>query len=208
MHSFPKLHEVSNGTKIIQGCFPNRHTPWPSTKTANVGSGGWSLPSRREELLCLNMHGELARICKAYKVHEIRFSYPHVRISNHNLYKMNPGTGSAHIAPRSSFLSAACNLLSTYLSPLQSTYMVQKCRLLTVLDMKSPSFCTSPTFHKIAFLKDIFNAVFLRMKRMGTSHLLSFSIFTFISWPDLGKVETLSVPIALRMRGKIYFPPT
>lgn len=112
-------HQVSNSSKIIPGHIPNRHTPSPAT--ANAGSGGWSLSSRLEELLCLNMHGKLARISKTNKVHEIYFTCPHTGISNHNYYKVSFFTGSAHIPLRSGFLSAACNLLSTYLSLVQST---------------------------------------------------------------------------------------
>lgn len=118
---------------------------------------------------------------------------------------MHPCTGSAHIPPRSGSLPAACNLLSTYLSLVQSTYMVQKYRLLTVLGMKRPSFCTSSTFHKIAFLKNIFNGIFLRMRRMGSFHLLRFSVFIF--WPVVGKVKTLSMPVTLRMGKKIPLLP-
>lgn len=123
------------------------------------------------------------------RYHGILFSYPHMGISNHDQYKMNP-CPSAYNPPINQFLSAACNLLLTYLSLVQSIYMVQTCRLSTVLGMKSRSFCTSPTFHKIAFLKNIFNAVSLRMRRMGTSYRLPFSIFTFNSSPDLGNRKT------------------
>lgn len=121
---------------------------------------------------------------------------------------MNPCTGSAHNPPRSGFLSVVCNLLSTDLSLVQSTFMVQKYRLLTVLGKRSPTFHTSSTSHKIAFLKNIFSAVFLRMRRMGTFHLQHFSIFSFISWPDLVKVKTLSVPITLKMRKKKICVPS
>lgn len=103
--------------------------------------------------------------------------------------------------PKVGFFSAACNCLFTYLSLVQFTYMVKKYRLLTVLDMKSPSFRTFSAFQKIAFQKNILSDTFLRIRRMGNFHLLYFSIFTFIFWPDLGKVKTLSVQI-LRIRGK------
>lgn len=78
-------HQVSNSRKIIPGHIPNRHTPSPSA--ANAGSGGWSLSSRLEEFLSLNMHGKLARISKTNKVHEIYFTCPHMGISNHNYIK-------------------------------------------------------------------------------------------------------------------------
>lgn len=165
-------HQVTNSSKIIPGHFPKkRHAPCPSTETASVGSGGWSLPSRLEELLYLNMHGELARICKTYKVHEICFCYSHVGISYRISYKMNPGTGSAHIPPTGGLLSAACNLLTTYLSLVHVHLQGTEIQIIDCIRH----------FHKVAFLRNIFNAIFLGMRRMGTSHLLSFSIFTFIS---------------------------
>lgn len=75
--------QVGNGSRIIPGQFPIRHTLSPSTENVNfsVGSGGGSLPSRLEELLWLNMHSKLARHTRYMKYASVIYTWELVNIT-------------------------------------------------------------------------------------------------------------------------------